>query len=84
MALEDVVWKELINTSVDGDTLHIFGRGQVRGGRVVSQGDHRIAMAFLTLGLTSRDGVEVDGEEMIATSFPEYVAVMRGLGANIA
>ena len=36
----------------DGDALRIFGRGTVRGGgRVVTHGDHRIAMAFLTLGL---------------------------------
>ncbi len=73
-----------VAASVDGDTLHIFGRGQVRGGRVMTQGDHRIAMAFLTLGLASRNGIEVDGEEMIATSFPTYLDVMRGLGAKIA
>ena len=68
----------------DGDTLRIFGRGRVRGGaRVVTHGDHRIAMAFLTLGLGAEQPVEVDQAEMIATSFPGYVEVIRGLGANI-
>jgi 3-phosphoshikimate 1-carboxyvinyltransferase len=53
------------------------------GGKVVTHGDHRIAMAFLTLGLASDQPVEVDEAEMIATSFPGYVDIMRGLGANI-
>ena len=68
----------------DGDALRIFGRGRVRGGcKVVTHGDHRIAMAFLTLGLGSEQPVEVDEAEMIATSFPNFVEVMQALGANI-
>ena len=68
----------------DGDALRIFGRGRVRGGgRVVTHGDHRIAMAFLTLGLASDQPVEVDAAEMIATSFPNFIEVMHGIGATI-
>ncbi len=68
----------------DGDALRIFGRGSVRGGvKVVTHGDHRIAMAFLTLGLGADRPVEVDEAEMIATSFPDFVEVMQGLGADI-
>ncbi|HXH00166.1 MAG TPA: 3-phosphoshikimate 1-carboxyvinyltransferase [Sphingomicrobium sp.] len=68
----------------DGDALRIFGRGRVRGGaKVFTHGDHRIAMAFLTLGLGAERPVEVDRAEMVATSFPGFVEVMRGIGANI-
>jgi 3-phosphoshikimate 1-carboxyvinyltransferase len=68
----------------DGDALRIFGRGTVRGGaQVVTHGDHRIAMAFLTLGLGAQRPVAVDEAEMIATSFPGFVDVMRGLGADM-
>jgi 3-phosphoshikimate 1-carboxyvinyltransferase len=68
----------------DGDALRIFGRGAVRGGaRVVTHGDHRIAMAFLTLGLAASEPVEVDEGGMIATSFPGFVELMRSIGANI-
>ena len=73
-----------VATAVDGDSLRIFGRGSVRGGgRVITHGDHRIAMAFLTLGLASEKPVEVDGAAMIATSFPGFVDTMRFLGADI-
>ena len=73
-----------VATVVDGDTLRIFGKGKVRGGGQIStHGDHRIAMAFLALGLAAEKPVEVDEAEMIATSFPGFVEVMRSLGANI-
>ena len=73
-----------VASAADGDTLRIFGRGTVRGGgRVVTHGDHRIAMAFIVLGLGAEQPVEVDEAEMIATSFPGFVAMMQGLGADI-
>ena len=36
-----------------------------------------------TLGLGAEQPVEVDDADMIATSFPGFVDVMRGLGADI-
>jgi len=69
---------------VDGDSLRIFGRDSVRGGgEVVTSGDHRIAMAFLTLGLAAERPVVVDGADMIATSFPGFTDTMRAIGATI-
>ena len=68
----------------DGDSLRIFGRDRVRGGgSVATQGDHRIAMAFLALGLAAEQPVEVDDATMIATSFPGFTEVMQSLGADI-
>lgn len=73
-----------VTTVADGDSLRIFGRGRVRGGATVTtQGDHRVAMAFLTLGLASDQPIEVDEAQMIATSFPGFVQVMQSLGADI-
>ena len=73
-----------VTAIVDSDNLRIFGRGTVRGGANIStQGDHRIAMAFLTLGLAAEQPVEVDEGEMIGTSFPGFVEVMRSIGADI-
>jgi 3-phosphoshikimate 1-carboxyvinyltransferase len=71
-----------IEASIDGDTLQVTG-GSVAGGEVVTHGDHRIAMAFLVLGLGARGPVSVDRAEMIATSFPGFVAALRGIGATI-
>jgi 3-phosphoshikimate 1-carboxyvinyltransferase len=40
-------------------------------------------MAFLCLGLAARAPVTVDDAGPIATSFPVFVGLMRGLGANL-
>ncbi|MBU1385818.1 MAG: 3-phosphoshikimate 1-carboxyvinyltransferase [Alphaproteobacteria bacterium] len=59
--------------------------GPVQGGAtVVTHGDHRIAMSHLVLGLAAAEPVTVDEPGMIATSFPGFVDLMRGLGADIA
>ncbi|MDR0253546.1 MAG: 3-phosphoshikimate 1-carboxyvinyltransferase [Brucellaceae bacterium] len=53
------------------------------GGTVATHLDHRIAMSFLVLGLAAEKPVTVDDATMIATSFPEFMDLMRGLGADI-
>jgi len=59
--------------------------GAVGGGaRVTTHGDHRIAMSHLILGLAADQPVCVDEPGMIATSFPGFVELMRGLGGEIA
>jgi 3-phosphoshikimate 1-carboxyvinyltransferase len=73
-----------VSTIAGGDSLRIFGRGKARGGAsIATQGDHRIAMAFLMLGLAAEQAVEIDEAEMIDTSFPRFVEVMQSLGAEI-
>ncbi len=46
--------------------------------------DHRIAMSFLVMGLASERAVTIDDADTIATSFPNFAELMRGLGAEIA
>ncbi len=68
---------------VEGDTLIVAGgRGVAGGGMVATHLDHRIAMAFLTLGLGADRPVAVDDAGMIATSFPEFRGLMEALGAT--
>ncbi|WP_297691835.1 3-phosphoshikimate 1-carboxyvinyltransferase [Phenylobacterium sp.] len=54
------------------------------GGLVATHGDHRIAMSHLVLGLASEAPVAVDQAGMIATSFPGFAELMRGLGGDIS
>ena len=41
-------------------------------------------MSFAIAGLASRHGVAIDDMGPVATSFPGFVTMMRGLGAEIA
>lgn len=72
-----------ITHRVEGDDLIVTGGPVVGGGPVTTHMDHRIAMSFLILGLASEKGVSVDDIAFIATSFPTFMPMMRGLGAVI-
>jgi len=69
---------------VEGDDLTVEGgRGVKGGGLVATHMDHRVAMAFLTLGLGAANPVTVDDISMIATSFPGFAPLMTRLGAQL-
>jgi 3-phosphoshikimate 1-carboxyvinyltransferase len=75
-----------VRVEEDEDTLivHGLGAGGVPGGAICATHlDHRIAMSFLVLGLASKRPVAVDDGSPIATSFPVFEALMRGLGAAV-
>jgi 3-phosphoshikimate 1-carboxyvinyltransferase len=66
------------------DWLEVMGGAVPGGGRVETHMDHRIAMAFLVMGMASRISAIVDDSRMIATSFPGFVDAMNRLGARLA
>ncbi len=74
-----------VRVAVDGDDLTIEGTGAppCGGARIESELDHRIAMAFLVLGLVAREPVAVDDGRPIETSFPVFETLMNRLGARI-
>ncbi|MBC8338867.1 MAG: 3-phosphoshikimate 1-carboxyvinyltransferase [Alphaproteobacteria bacterium] len=70
------------------DSLTIRGVGggmkSIPGGvRIEANLDHRIAMAFLVLGMVADAAIEIDDGATINTSFPGFTGLMNGLGANI-
>jgi 3-phosphoshikimate 1-carboxyvinyltransferase len=68
----------LVVMGTSGDTHEVRG-----GGSITTHGDHRVAMSNLVLGMASSAPVRVDEAAMIATSFPGFVELMTGLGANL-
>ena len=60
------------------------GMGSVKGGSICQTFlDHRIAMSFLVLGLSSQNYVEIDDCLPIKTSFPNFIELMLEIGANM-
>jgi len=74
-----------IEETEDSFTVHGRGPGGVPGGATAeARLDHRIAMSFLVLGLSTQKPVSVDDGSPIDTSFPIFEELMADLGASIA
>jgi 3-phosphoshikimate 1-carboxyvinyltransferase len=73
-----------VTVDIEGDDLIVQGCGgrAPGGGLVVTHMDHRLAMAALVMGLASEKPVQIDDASFIATSFPGFVELMHGLGAD--
>ena len=61
------------------DGFVVRGTGGLRGGRVRSRGDHRMAMLGAVAGLASRDGVDVVGMDAAAVSYPRFLEDLASL-----
>jgi 3-phosphoshikimate 1-carboxyvinyltransferase len=64
------------------DGFVVQGTGGLRGGRIASHGDHRLAMLGAVAGVASREGVEVEGMEAAAVSYPGFAADLATLLAR--
>lgn len=64
------------------DGFAVRGTGGLDGGILAAHGDHRLAMLGAVAGLASRTGVEVDGMEAAAVSYPGFVADLESLTAG--
>jgi len=54
------------------DGMRIQGSAGPLRGRVITHGDHRLAMAFGILGAVSGNSIEVDDRECVAVSYPTF------------
>jgi 3-phosphoshikimate 1-carboxyvinyltransferase len=54
------------------DGLRVFGSDQRLRGRVVTHGDHRIAMAFGVLGAIPGNEIDVDDRDCVGVSYPAF------------
>ncbi len=67
---------------VQGDDLHVEGVGGAPAGRVVTEGDHRIAMAFAVLGTLPGARIRVDDMACADVSFPRFRETLAALRAR--
>ena len=56
---------------------------RLQGGRIDARGDHRIAMLGAVAGLASREGVEIEGADTVAISFPGFFDLLDSRGETM-
>ena len=67
----------------DGLVIHGKGGKAQGGGMVETHLDHRIAMSFSVLGMASEKPITIDDAAPIQTSFPSFIDLMNGMGADL-
>jgi 5-enolpyruvylshikimate-3-phosphate synthase len=65
------------------DGMDVTG-GTIRGGRVDSHGDHRVAMAMAVAASVADDRIEIAETANVATSYPGFVDHARSIGLDVA
>lgn len=75
-----------VSARVESDSLYVNGSSTPpKGGATVkTHFDHRIAMAFLVMGMASEQPITVDDASAISTSFPNFSELCNSLGARIS
>ncbi len=68
-----------VKATIDGDDLTVVGTANPLRGRVVTHGDHRIAMAFAVLGTQAGSDIRINDMACAAVSFPGFEAALAGL-----
>ncbi len=68
---------------VEGEDLIVEGSGRAPRGRVITEGDHRIAMAFAVLGLVRGADVRIDNLACAGVSFPGFRETLRGVVTGV-
>jgi 3-phosphoshikimate 1-carboxyvinyltransferase len=53
--------------------------GRARGGTIDAAGDHRIAMLGAVAGVSSREGVAIEGADTAAISFPGFYELLESV-----
>ncbi|MBD0371948.1 MAG: 3-phosphoshikimate 1-carboxyvinyltransferase [Pyrinomonadaceae bacterium] len=61
------------------DGLTILSRTRLRGARLDSHGDHRIAMAFSVAALVAEGDSEIEGADCVSVSFPEFYTLLESV-----
>ena len=62
----------------------IIKGGNISGGIVNSNGDHRIAMAFAIAGSRAKDIIRIIDTDVVNTSFPDFLKILKNSGIDIS
>lgn len=68
---------------VHGDDLHVAGSDRAPTGRVRTEGDHRLAMAFAVLGTLPGARIAIDDMRCADVSFPRFRETLAGIRVRV-
>ncbi len=73
-----------VEIALDGDYMTIVGGQPIRGARLHSHHDHRIAMACAVAALRAEGEVEIAEAQAVGKSYPDFYTDLKTLGASLS
>jgi 3-phosphoshikimate 1-carboxyvinyltransferase len=83
ITLQEEFGKMGIQIELDEDIMRVHGGGTIRGARVHSHHDHRIAMACAVAALNAEGETVIEEADAVNKSFPDFYEKLTKLGANL-
>lgn len=83
LTLQEEFGKMGVEIKLQDDLMIIDGGGEVRGARVHSRHDHRIAMALAVAGLGAQGDTLIEEAEAISKSYPDFYVHLKNAGASL-
>ena len=68
-----------VETKADGFVVHGRGTTEMKGFSIDATGDHRIAMAAVVAGLSTKGETVIRGAESISSSFPHFMTLLEDI-----
>ena len=72
------------NLRIGKDFIEVKGKEKLKGSKLKAFKDHRMVMALASAALNAEGTSLIDSAEMLEISFPDYLAKMKKLGANMS
>lgn len=84
IALQEEFGKMGVGIELQGDRMLVKGGSKVKGARVHSHHDHRIAMACAVAGLRAEGITAIEEAQAIGKSYPDFYQHLQQLGADVS
>jgi 3-phosphoshikimate 1-carboxyvinyltransferase len=84
LTLRDEFKKMDVDIELNGDMMFIKGGGEVKGAKVFSHNDHRIAMACAVAGLCAKGNTVISGADAVNKSYPDFYKDLKSLNGKIS
>lgn len=82
IALRDEFKKMNVEVELNGDLMTIYGGKEVKGGKISSHNDHRIAMATAVAALSAKGNTIIHDAEAINKSYPDFYNDLKSIKKN--
>ena len=84
ITLRDEFKKMNVAVELNGDIMTIKGGAEVKGAKVSSHNDHRIAMACAVAALGAKGNTTIHDAEAVNKSYPDFYKDLKKLGGKVS